>query len=526
MGAVFGILNIVKIKINIIIVLFIILVSSFIMIKQKKRYLIIIFNKKSIFIFTISVLIFSFYTLKINKTYENFYKNINIEIEMDATIISEKQESKYYYSYIIKGKNNIFKNKKFILYTSKTNNLEYGDKISIKGTFYMPSGVRNYKGFNYKQYLKSNKIYGSIKSSNVKIICKDNINFLLKMNNKARNKIITQTEKILLDKTKGILIALLLGNKTYIEEEIIGNFQKSSLAHILAISGTHLSYIILGINYIIHASKTPKKAGYFLTIFILIIFIFITNFSISVIRAVIMAIILIISKIAYRKIDIKNAVAISGLTLLTINPYCITNLSFELSYLGTIGVIFITPAICKWICQINRIKGKEKIVKILSVPISAQIAILPIAIINFNTISVTFLISNIIAIPLLGIIIVGGYIVILISFLFFKLAINMGKILNISINLLILISKIFSKSQLYIKTPNLITVIVYYFLIIGSLYLFRLKEYPKKIYKNIEKINYKKIVLIVLAIIVIMEIPYTHYNGKLKIYFVDVSQRR
>ena len=74
-------------------------------------------------------------------------------------------------------------------------------------------------------------------------------------------------------------------------------------------------------------------------------FIFITNFSVSVVRACVMSIIFIISKLFYRKLDIKNAIAISLLIILIYNPYSINSVSMQLSYLGTIGVIFIAPTI-------------------------------------------------------------------------------------------------------------------------------------------------------------------------------------
>lgn len=461
---------------------------------------------------------------------------------MEAVIISNCEASTYYNSYTVKGKNDKFRNKKFIVYLSKNSNLEYGDKVEIIGELYKPKESRNYKGFSYKQYLQTEKIYGTIKAKQFEIKSKNNTIFIFRISNLFQNKIISKVKDILPEETAGVLIGLMLGDKTYIPEDIVDNFQKSSLAHILAVSGAHVSYIILGLTYLVSISKMPKKSGYIFTIFVLIVFIFITNFSVSVIRACIMAIILLLSKLLYRKADIKNTIAFSILIILIYNPYTITSLSMQLSYLGTIGVIFLAPNLGKLIEKIlgKSSKIKVKIVNIISIPISAQITILPIMIKNFNTISLTFLISNLIAVPLLGICIIGGYVLTTISFIWLWPVKKICIIFNIILKCLILIAKIFANlkySNIYVITPNTITILIYYIIVIGLYYYLKFKfnkkgqfnrmtRLDRKILNISRKIDYKKIILIIAILIIIIEIPYKNYNGKLKIFFIDVDQRR
>ena len=471
-------------------------------IKKYFRYIKIIFNKKAFFTFTISAIIFNTYTIFLNKQYKNFYNKVEENIEIEAVIISESKESEHYTSYTVKGKTEEFKNKKFILYIKKGTNLEYGDKIKIIGEFYEPEDSRNYKGFSYKKYLQTEKIYGTIKAENIETKSKNNDVFLFKLSNSVRNKIIEQIKDILPEETSGLLAGLMLGDKTYISDEIKSNFQKSSLAHILAVSGAHVSYIILGLTYAVSINKMPKKSGYVFIIFSLIVFIFITNFSVSVIRACIMSIILIISKLFYRKLDIKNAISISFLIILIYNPYSINSVSMQLSYLGTIGVIFIAPVIERALAYFfiklsvrilgghrarpyNEIKNSElekinnKLAKIISVPIAAQIAILPIMVKNFNTISFTFLISNIIAMPLLEISIIGGYLLTLVSFISLNLTQKLGIIFNLILRVLILTAKFFANlklSNIYVITPNTITIVIYYTVVFLGIYFFCYRE--------------------------------------------------
>ena len=89
----------------------------------------------------------------------------------------------------------------------------------------------------------------------------------------------------------------------------------------LAVSGAHTSYVILGIGYILNKSKISKKWVYIVTILMLIIFMFITNFTPSVIRACLMGSLAIGAKIFYRKSDIITSISLSLLITLIINPF-------------------------------------------------------------------------------------------------------------------------------------------------------------------------------------------------------------
>lgn len=533
MGAIVGIVLGLNCKWSIIVFFLMIYLCSKIiekyLIKKYIRYFKIIFNKKTLLIFAISAIIFNSYTLFLNNKYKKFYKKVEDTPTINAMIISSKKEGNYYNSYVIKGKSGIYKNKKFILYTNKSYSFTYGEIIGIKGEFFEPDETRNYKGFNYKNYLKTEGIYGTIKAENIKNYNKNKAKLIFKLSNLVREKIIEKITKILPDETNGLLIGLMLGDKTYMQEEVVTSFQKSNLAHILAVSGTHVSYFILGLTFVNRINKLSKKSGYFIIIFALIAFIFITDFSLSVIRAGIMAIIAIVAKIAYRKLDVKNAIAITLLVTLIYNPYNIQNLSLRLSYLGTIGVIFISQNF-----QTKKIKKAyiEKILSAIKITVSAQLAILPIMIIEFHTISFTFVISNLLALPVLGVTMILGYIVIITAFISLRFSKMLGILLNIFLKILIKVSGFISKmalSNIYVTRPRTITIIIYYIILYFFTYTSILrKETNLRPYlkRKLQKINYKKLLICVFIIIIIIEIPYENFTGKLKIYFVDVGQRR
>ena len=112
-------------------------------------------RRKLILIILISIIFFSLYTILVKNKYEKTYKEIPENIQTVATVVSDAKETTYYNSYEIN-----IKNRKFILYVKKNSSekLKYGTKIVLEAQYTEPEESRNYKGFNYKEYLKTKKM--------------------------------------------------------------------------------------------------------------------------------------------------------------------------------------------------------------------------------------------------------------------------------------------------------------------------------------------------------------------------------
>lgn len=472
--------------------------------------------------------------LYLKNKYLEIYKDDKSIISATAVVIKGPSEGEYNYKYTVKARTGKYKNKKFIVYINKKNKklLEYGDLIKIKGEYSAPEVARNYKGFDYSQYLKTLNIYGTIKVEESKIINKNQLSPILISINNIKEKMIDNANRNMPKRTANLLLGILIGERDNIQEDIIESFRTANLSHILAVSGAHTSYIILGITYLISKSKTPKRIGYIITIINLLIFIIITGASYSVVRACIMAIVVIGAKICYRKENFFTSICISLIIILIQNPFAINDIGLKLSFMGTAGIVIFNKSITNFFIKL---KIKQKIAEALSVTFSAQLMIMPITILNFNTISLTFFISNILASPLLGIIIIFGFISIFISSILNPISKVLFLILHIFLELLILVSKVTEKipgSSILVKTPNILFAIVYYILILFFNYFFVIKQNPtrrfhKKIIKIITIKNIKnafKVIAVVFLIMLLLTRIVRIINPTLKIYFIDVGQ--
>lgn len=518
--------------------------------KRYIRYIRIYINSKIIFLILISSIISNSIIIIQNKKYEQIYNSLEKQekINLVGVVVCNKEEKKFSNKYKIETKYNNTKIRLYIM-VKKDIPLKYGDKIEFMGEYIRPEKRRNYKGFDYSNYLKQLKIYGTMKISNVKVIEERKANPIFQISNEIKTKIISNTKEALDEETSSILLGLILGNKDDIDENIEENFRSAGMAHILAVSGMHVTYVILGLSLIMK-KILGKRRNYIFCICVLIVYMFITNFSASVTRAGIMGIIMILSKIFYRKNDIYTALSISLVIILIYNPFLIQSLGLLLSYGGVIGIIILNKSILSILKNI-KIKNKkykyfikpkiqnslDKIKEIISVSISVQIFIFPIAIYNLNTFNPYFFISNLLLSIVIGPIIIIGFLFIIVVLINYQITKLFIEPIKIGIKILIYISKIgkLPFSKIYIPTLSLFSIFIYYFIIVILLVAYKIYSTKKpnmtqiraknlialikfKIKNNIKKVK-TLIIIICVVIIVISFIP-----RNLKIYFIDVGQ--
>ena len=482
----------------------------------------IIINKKYlkvIIIIIMTIIISSTETIYLNNRYDNINENLNAKsIKLIGTICSQIEETDYKYIVTIKTEKR-YKNVKMIIYFNKDKveleKLTYGNEIVITGKYNEPDGRRNYKGFNYKEYLKTKEIYGIIEcESEVQVVKNKNLNFIQLAINNLSIKIKQNLDKILLKDTKDLAVGILLGVSSDIDSEVKQNFRDCNLSHMLAISGSHLTYLILGLNLLLNKKILGIRKCKVITIIIIIIFMLIVNMSSSIVRAGICTIISILGTLIYRKSDSYTAIAISLLFSLIKNPFSLFNTGLQLSYLATLGIIIFYTMLSK--IKISEGKLKKYIIENIISTLSANILILPITTYYFNTIPTNFLLSNLVAGPVLGISLIFELITVFISFISIKLAQIPGAVVNVCLILLTKITKIISKiPNITVVTPKIASVILIYIIIL-NVWLYTNK---KNIYKNL-KISR----LLCILIIIILIINFLNIERTMRIYFIDVGQ--
>mgnify|MGYP004617216691 FL=1 len=258
-------------------------------------------------------------------------------------------------------------------------NISYGDYIYVYGVFKKPKENGNFNLFNYKRYLLSNKINYVVTASKITVIKKnDNVFYTLK------NNLLRKIENA--NKSKGYILAFLYADKSLIEKDVYTKYQKIGVSHLFAVSGMHVSLISIVLLKLLNKIKERKR--YIIVSIFLSIYLFLTNFTISMVRATFQFILFFINKSFKLNIDNSNLVLLLFSILVIINPYNIYNIGFLFSF-----IISFTLIRCS-----KLIKGKF-IIKSLKTSLISFFSSMPVLINNFFEVNFLGIILNIIYIP-------------------------------------------------------------------------------------------------------------------------------
>lgn len=545
LGFILGIIG--GLSIKIVPFVFVFLVGGIYTLKISKvrltRYLKCVLKKDILALFLIFLVVGCSYVVYLENRYQSVYTSLDT-VQGIGTIISEKQEGSYYDSYKIRIEKkslseHIPRKAIFLLRIAKSQhlNLCYGDRISFAAEYQAPDVQRNEGGFDYRQYLKTQKVYGILKlKGKCQQIQRNNVNPVLRVISHLRNEIIEKVKGLFQEETQGVFLGITLGYRELISEEVRQNFSDSSLSHLLAVSGMHVSYIVLGLYFVISRLKIHKKAAHILMILLLWGYLLLIHFPASATRAVIMSSIALLSLVVHRRQDTATTISLASFLILLYNPYAILDIGFLLSFAGTIGIL----------AMINPIGDEKKsedaghIIKIkelIKVTIAAQILIFPIMLYYFHTISLTFILANLAAGFIIGPMIMLGFIVIILSFLPLPFIVTFIKAYQGLIFLLLKITQLIASiplSKIYMPRPSVFFIVLYYSLI--SILLTRrylqhsdriwLKKYIKKkqqMFIESCKQNQKFLLLLILCAAV-LGVLFMQLPTKLRIHMIDVGQ--
>ena len=457
------------------------------------------------------------YTNILEQKYNTIYE-AEEEILEHCIVIAEKKPKEYkdlYKVKVINSKNSARNGTKLYIRVNKQANIEVGDMLLINGTYVEPEVARNERGFNYKEYLKTLEIYGTVEINHYKVIKKGRINKLILYTARLKEILKSNISKVIKkEENKNLLIAMILGDTEDLSEELKTDFLNSNLYHILSVSGGQVSNIIIGITILFRLLKIHKKIMDALCIVILIEFMFLTGLTPSIIRACIMCIINLISGLIIRRYDIANSLGISLLIILINNPFAINSLSVLLSYFGFLGIIVLGSFTIKEVNKVIKNNILRYIFNIVISSVAAQIFIFPIILYVFGTISLTFIFSNLLIIPLSTIITIIGLFIMICPLPIFGFV---EPLIELTINIVGFFSNI-GISKIYCIIPNIKEIIIYYVMSIYLYYMLR-RDYIYKIKHFFRK--YKKIIVLILVLSIGISFIYKNIPKDLYINFID-----
>lgn len=288
---------------------------------------------------------------------------------------------------------------------------EIGSLVILKGTlknFQQPTNPGQFNAPFYYQILRIsfrlNQAEIQVKSDRFYKIAEG----LYQLRRKAGSKV----DALLPEQEASVMKTMLLGEKGILDEEIKGLYQRNGIAHILAISGLHISMIGMGLYQLLRRAGLKIKLSAILASMIIVLYGMMTGFAVSAIRAIAMFLLQMLAQILGRTYDRITALAVAAVLVLVEQPLYLFHSGFQFSFLCVLGISLILPVLG------NVRKGKR-----LFEGVALMAVTLPVYLGVFYQIPVYSMFLNFIVLPMMSILMGAGIVMILAAFLCTPLAI-------------------------------------------------------------------------------------------------------
>ncbi len=291
--------------------------------------------------------------------------------------------------------------------------LSPGDRITLTAGISKPSEVRNSKLFDYKSYLADNEIYYVVYAdeNNIDSVItyeesgEKGFRFII---NRFKEKCVSLYGDYLSSEALGIVHAITSGDDVYIDSSTYDSYRAGGIAHVLAISGLHVGFIVLFASLI---TSFLKKNGVLYTVINILLvwgYIVFSGMNVSAVRAGIFFSLFSIGKALKARTDTINLLFITALIMLIFRPLLLFSASFQLSFSAVLGIGLLAPSMMLF-AEKHLVFLPKNIVSSLATVISASIGVLIPLAYNFNSISPLSVIANIVIVPLFAYITVAGF---------------------------------------------------------------------------------------------------------------------
>lgn len=279
-----------------------------------------------------------------------------------------------------------------------------GDRVRAAGTLALPAEAVNRGGFDYRRHLRSQGIHWLLQADGAAAVeaapgSPFSAASLLARVDHARAVMGEGVDRLYPDEQSGYMKGLVLGITDDVDPGLYRQFSSLGLTHILAISGLHVAVVLFVIGTVLRLLRQPRERILGALMAAVPIYVLLSGASPSVIRAGIMAVLALAAARMNKLKDGLHLLAASAVLMLVWNPLLIENVSFQLSYLVTAGLIIGVPMVNRLLPQGKR--GK-RLREAAVVTVTAQAASFPLTVYYFNQFHLLSLPANFVLVPLIS----------------------------------------------------------------------------------------------------------------------------
>lgn len=296
----------------------------------------------------------------------------------------------------------------------------YGDELMLQGSLVRPPGLRNPGGFDYRRYLANHNIHALLKVKERDLFqkapdpfsrAKKRLTPFFEFKQRLHNIIYRHLEP----DQAALLSAILLGERANLSQDVKDLFIKTGTIHILAISGLHVALIALIVIAVLRFFRCGRKLTFSLAILFVLAYAVLSGMRPSVVRATIMAAVVLFGFVINRDPQIYNSLGLAGLIILIFNPHSLFDAGFQLSFVSVISIVYFAPKITSSFSAGRSLRFY--LLRPLAVSLAAWIGMAPLVAYYFNIVSAIAVLANLIIIPVLLLVVSAGICFLIFAFL-------------------------------------------------------------------------------------------------------------
>ncbi|PJE59706.1 MAG: hypothetical protein COU85_02250 [Candidatus Portnoybacteria bacterium CG10_big_fil_rev_8_21_14_0_10_44_7] len=282
-----------------------------------------------------------------------------------------------------------------------------GDLLEVRGQLKTPEQQAEEGFFSYRRHLAKDGLYSLMvfpQTEKLGWVNKKPITFTLY---KFKNAFLNRLNAILPQPQLGFLTGLLLGQKTDLAAELKNNFARTGTSHLVALSGFNITIITQAVAALFLFLGVARRRIFWLCLLVVSGFVLMVGAGSSVVRAAIMGLLFLLAKKENRLPNAKNAILLAGVLMLWFKPGdLLFDVGFQLSFLATLGLVYLTPILAARLLRLPEFLGfKEALIATLS----AQIFVLPLLLFYFQKVSLVSPLVNILILPVIPLTMLFGF---------------------------------------------------------------------------------------------------------------------
>ncbi len=320
----------------------------------------------------------------------------------------------------------------------------YGDTISVTGVIEAPEAFVTDLGrtFNYPGYLQAQGVTHVMYYPEVALISADKGNILLQYIYAFKDAFRVQLQQLLQQPQRGLGEGLLLGIKGSLGEDWEEVFRKTGIIHIVVLSGYNVMLVIVFVLYVL-SYVLRYQARIVVGFLAILAFAALVGFSATVVRASIMASLLLLLKFSGNTYNIVRALCIAGMLMLLWNPLLLLyDPGFQLSFLATLGLILIAPHLEKLVPFVPTVLGVREF---LVATVATQLFVLPLLLYQIGELSLIAVVVNVLVLAMVPVAMLLTFVTGMLGFVTPQLALIVGFAAHVSLTYILRVAQLFSE---------------------------------------------------------------------------------